>query len=194
MITCRKCKETKEEKEFSKYSGSSTGYQVTCKDCVKAYYRSKRGLALQMHTHQRQSSVKRGHPEPSYTKEKLYDWLMSQPKFHELYDNWVKSGFNSKLRPSIDRLDDYKGYSFDNIQLMTFKENNQKSHADRINGNNRKQSRAVNKLDLNGKFISHHHSINDAARSIGKPTGASNIKLVCDGKCNSRYGFKWEWT
>ena len=39
----------------------------------------------------------------------------------------------------VDRLNDYKGYSFDNIQLMTWQENKDKGHRDCLNGINNKE-------------------------------------------------------
>ena len=75
---------------------------------------------------QRHVSEKRGHQPPAYTKQELGEWIKSQPNFQELFDKYIESGFDSWLKPSVDRLDDNKGYSFDNIQLITWKENHDK--------------------------------------------------------------------
>lgn len=72
---------------------------------------------------QRDRSKKRGHQPPAYTKEELTAWLLDQPNWIQLCSDWKKSNFESDLAPSIDRLDNSKGYSFDNIQLITWKEN-----------------------------------------------------------------------
>lgn len=58
-------------------------------------------------------------PREDFTKfitenEALYD---------ELYSAWEKSGFNTKLAPSIDRKDNCLGYVEGNLQLITFSEN-----------------------------------------------------------------------
>ena len=42
------------------------------------------------------------------------------------------------LAPSIDRKDDYKPYTFDNIQLTTWQQNKAKGHEDCKNGINNK--------------------------------------------------------
>jgi hypothetical protein len=61
--------------------------------------------------------------------EKLFKSRTKRGKnnFYELYNNWIDSGYKKSDKPSVDRIDDYKGYSFDNIQLMTWKENNKKN-------------------------------------------------------------------
>ena len=79
-----------------------------------------------MYSHQRASSKKRGHPEPSYDSHWLREWVLSQPEYDEIYKAWVLSGYDKNYTPSIDRIDDSKGYSFDNVQIMTWSENRMK--------------------------------------------------------------------
>ena len=51
----------------------------------------------------------------------------------------------------------------------------------------------INQYDLNDNFIQSFNSIADANRSLGKAPNASNIVLVCKGKRNQAYGFKWKY-
>ena len=88
---------------------------------LQAYRRTKDGYVRRMYDRQRQRSHKRGLPMPKYTREEFIDWILSKPKFHQLFYNWVLSGYQRKFAPSIDRKDNNKTYSFDNIQLMSWK-------------------------------------------------------------------------
>ena len=72
---------------------------------------------------QKNSSVSRGHLPPAYTRDELVYWCMSQEIYHMLHYEWKESGFDSELAPSINRLDDRFGYSFNNIEIMTWAEN-----------------------------------------------------------------------
>ena len=55
------------------------------------------------------------------------------------------------------------------------------------------QGKKVNQIDINtNKIIKTFDSVNDAFRELNKNYGA-NIRLVCEGKRKSAFGFKWEF-
>lgn len=43
--------------------------------------------------------------------------------YDKIYKNWVNSGYEKKLTPSIDRLDPKKNYTLDNIRICSLHEN-----------------------------------------------------------------------
>ena len=155
------------------------------------YKNSKIGVVSVIYSSQKQHSKHRGHPMPSYTKKELKDWLYSQKKFHELYDVWKANGYEKDLKPSCDRLDDYKPYTLDNLQITTWRGNYKKVHRDKIDGVNNKQSKAVLQFTLDGNFIAEYHSMNEAERQTGISHG--NISSVCTGLRNKAGGFVWKY-
>lgn len=107
--------------------------------------------------------------------------------YSELFDNWVKSGYDRNLAPSIDRLDDYKGYTSENIRMVTWKENLDKSHKDRKEGRNNKQSKAIihiNKEGIKNKYYSTMY----ASRVTGIP-----CKKIQDVLAGRRKSYKGLW-
>lgn len=56
-------------------------------------------------------------------KELFYEWSLRNSDFNTLFDAWVKSGYDRKLSPSIDRKDTSVGYTLENIQWITHSEN-----------------------------------------------------------------------
>ncbi len=147
---------------------------------------------------QKGNSKCRGHVPPSYTKKWLVEFMLSDSSFHELYDTWELSGYDKGLRPSIDRLDDYVGYTEDNIHITTWRANSLRSNEDMKNGINNKQSREVSKYTLAGKFVCIYHSVNHACRE--NKLGITSIVGCCKGvdyQGNKRLksgGFQWRYT
>lgn len=170
--------------------------------CWKAYYHSKEGKLSHIYQGHRQRSQEKGWEMPPYTREELVHWAMTQTVYHKLFDGWEASGFIKNLSPSIDRLDDYKPYSLENIRLVTWQENNTKNHRWSREGVNNKRNIAVDQLNMCGEFIARHHSISEAARSVD--LDGSRIGEVCRGlpiKKGKHFktplstgGFKWRYS
>lgn len=61
-------------------------------------------------------------------KADFYEWSLSLPAYHELYKNWVESGYSRKLSPSIDRIDSKKGYEKGNMRWITHSQNSKETN------------------------------------------------------------------
>lgn len=200
MKICIKCGNAKDYSEFSRHSKTSDGLQATCKCCQKEYgkYYTKtiNGVISRIYGDQRKASKHRGHPMPSYSKIELRHWLLSQPKFHKIYKNWIKSNYDKWEKPSCDRIKNNLPYTFDNLQLMTWRENNKRSHVDMINCDiihTANPQRAVIKMRLNGSFVSEYRSIMEAERQTG--IANADICAVCIKRKghHTAGGFKWKY-
>ena len=75
-------------------------------------------------------SKKHTYKTVSYTKSELIAWGLLQPNVYNLFTAWIESGHIKSLRPSVDRVDANKGYAFDNIQLITWGENDIKGRCE----------------------------------------------------------------
>jgi len=191
---CTKCGTTKQTKEFSKHESRYDGLQSSCKTCrnisAKKYRQTKDGLIAQIYGNQLAHSKQRGHELPSYSRDELKAWVYSHPNFEALYKAWVDSGYDKWLTPSVDRADDYKPYSIDNLlRLCTWQENYDRGNTDMKNGINNKTSTAVVQMNLDGTFVQEHYSMCAAERKTGVANG--NISNCCNGKSKSAGGFRW---
>jgi hypothetical protein len=182
---CTKCKKEKPVSDFYSSKSRPDGLYSYCKVCSNAnkreYYRTLKGLVHKIYGQQKSSSKKRGHQPPAYTFEALYDWFINQANYKELYNNWKNSGYTKDLAPSIDRLDDNKGYSFDNIQLITWYENKKKELE--------KHKVKANQYDLEGNYIKTYNSITDAAKYVNSAAG--NVFKACRNITQTAAGFQW---
>ena len=159
------------------------------KENYQKYYRTKKGLIANIYSTQRFKSKKRNYPLPVYTLEELRKWALSQSIFHKLFNEWVNSGYKHELVPSIDRLDDYKSYTFDNLQVVTWGENNNNYLYNVRNGINNKNRRAVLQYSLDGEFLNEYPSIKDAMRK----TGVNHVSAVCRGVLNKSGECIWKY-
>ena len=137
MKTCTDCGELKEFSDFDKNHRYLDGYKNQCKKCmrVKALnrMRTKKGVCMGIYDNQKQTSKKRGHKPPEYTKNEFIAFMLDKKEFHRIYDIWVKNGYKREDIPSCDRLDDFKGYTFDNIRVVSWGENLQHQSDDMKN-------------------------------------------------------------
>ena len=140
------------------------------------------------------SSKRRGHPPPTYTVWKLIERYEHDKLFIKLFNAWEASNWNRWLAPSFDRIDNSKGYSFDNIKLMTWKENYDNARRDQRLGKlgSSSKHKAVRQFTKEGKFIAEYISMKEAERRTG--ISNNNIGSCCKGNLKSAGGYKWEYT
>ena len=193
---CNRCTLPKMLNEFGIRKDGALGLRAECTSCRSEVYvitnHTLAGLVRRIYFAQRASSTHRGHALPTYSKDQLHTWLLSQPNFDVIYAAWVKSGFNKQLRPSIDRKDDYIGYTIANIQLMTWRENAEKGIVDRKSGKNTKLCRSIVQLDVtNKKELQTFRSIKEAGESLN--IDSSHIGKCCRGKGKTAGGFLWQY-
>ena len=194
MKECTKCRKTLELTMFYKQAKGKDGLKSQCKLCDKeeenTYRKTKRGFIQTMYKNQKARSKKKGMHNPEYGFEEIYNWLISKELFHKLFKEWEESGYDKYKAPSIDRIDDYGTYSFSNIQLMTWEENNNKGLENIRNKSNMKNRKRVKQIKDN-KVIEVFDSCLEAEKSTGIYNG--NIASVCRGDRNTAGGYKWKY-
>ena len=123
-------KEKKQEYDKKYYADNrdrkcaiSKAWYENNKEKRKKFLRTVYGVVQTIVNSQRSSSRKRGHPLPPWTFDEFYTYCVDHVFFCVLYRNWAASGFSRNLKPSVDRIDCLKPYSWDNIQFMTAYEN-----------------------------------------------------------------------
>ena len=183
---CASCNLDKESNNYTKDSSRNDNLSVYCKLCskkrVEDYHKTKKGVCTQIYAAQRQSSNRRGYHIPAYSKNELTKWLLGYDLFNHLYEEWVDSGYLTPLKPSIDRIDDSKSYSFENIRLITWRENLMKQKD--------KEKVPVNQLK-NDIIINNFISIAEANKITGIPY--SNISACINGVYKTAGGFNWKY-
>ena len=194
---CTKCGLKKPLREFSKRNDRYIGYLSQCKECKKLsrdeWYKTKHGLIKTIYRNQCKTSKRRNHKNPEYSLQEFEEFLFNNDVFNKLYEIWRLSKYKKELIPSIDRLDDLKGYGFNNIRLATFKENNEKSNKQMREGiiKTRIPQKKVIQFDLQKNFINGYISLSEASRRTG--ISVSSISRVCLNKRSNTCGYIFEF-
>lgn len=142
----------------------------------------------------REKSKRRGH-EFNLSKPELINWLKENGVI-EKWEKYIKSGKAKELKPSIDRIDDYRNYSFQNMQLITWGENHKKgvnSIKHHVNAalKNKEKCKKVFHYDVNINLISVYNSLSHASEKTG--IHSTDIARVCTGKRKQSHGFYFSY-
>lgn len=137
-------------------------HRETAKRIGERSRRTPNGVITTLFICMKRRSKQRKHAPPKFTKVQLTKWLYDNG-FQKLYDDWVNSGYNRWKKPSCDRLDDSEGYSFDNMRLVTWKENHDKNKKEL----EKKSRKAIQQVDLDGAVTKEWESIAQARRELG---------------------------
>lgn len=195
MKVCTTCLIGKDPSDFSPNKAS-------CKSCAVIYVRNRqrtlKGLIYKIYQNQKMTSKAMGRNPPAYTVDELEAWAM-QRGFEPMWQHWVNSDYNKWECPSFDRLDNTKGYSLDNLQLVKWHQNLANQKKDNISEKTlHPNSRAIEAWSKSGEFVQSFNSLQAAIRWLDKglkPNNVSNLTNVADGKPmnKSAYGYIWKW-
>jgi hypothetical protein len=148
---CFICKNIKDLKKFYAHKQMPDGHINKCIECTKKYinerrmknreadiirkkedYRTNHKTIWNVRYHGMKTRVN-GTSISHYTssfgkdllsKKEFFEWCeINKKEFEYIYNKWKNSNFERKLSPSVDRLDNKKGYLKDNIRWITQQEN-----------------------------------------------------------------------
>lgn len=179
-------------KNRSKILEKVKSYSIENKDKIKItskkYRTSLHGKLISIFNAQMQRSKKnKGHKnlhKVEYTKDFFIERFLNDKKYISIYKDWENNNFIKEKSPSIDRINPHIGYTIDNIQMVTWKENFEKSKKEK------KGAKKVNMIKDN-KIIKTFNSVTEASLLTG--VCLSNIALCAGKKRGMAGGFKWEY-
>ncbi len=195
---CTKCEKNQPLTEY--YKTAKGGLSAQCKTCTKlrvkknlekvgnGYDFSEKGVIRVLYKTQKSHQKLRGHGTLPYTKAEFSNWVYENG-YKSLYDKWVEVGNLSSRKPSVDRLNDYRGYSFDNMRLVTWIDNREHQWQDIRSGQSTSGERCVSlcKLDNNGNVLEEYVSYAEVKRLLGYC-----VHYAVKEGIRCKQGFRWK--
>ena len=147
-----------------------------------------------VYQNQRQSSRRRKHPMPDYTLNELIEWLKLQPNLTALWQGYQFSNHHRNFAPSLDRLDDSKPYTLNNLRLITAHENIKKAAKHMREGllnHGETRAKPIQQLTLDGQLVATYQSSHEAGELTGFRSG--NLRSCATGALKTAYGYLWRY-
>lgn len=171
-----------------KVKAYSAKYAEENQDKILSYRNSIEYFVRAIYKSQEKCSRTRGHNNPSYSSDEFKEYCLNNQEFIDLYKIWVDGGKQLQQKPSFDRIDIEKGYSFDNIQLMTFKENTDKGRIE----TNHKRETEIDVFDMDMNFIKRFSSLKSAKDFTG--VAIENMAKNARGHISHAGGYQFRYT
>ena len=159
------------------------------KETYKCYAQSPHGYLVARYC----SMKERVRNRPNYINKTVdftfqeFENTFDTPIFREMLQAYLASGKNLSLAPSIDRIDNNKGYSLDNIRWVTQGENSRKGAKYESSGHMKK----IKQLTSDLKIVRVWGSAKEVYLTLGYDRGS----LCCclKGRSKTSYGYKWQY-
>ena len=157
--------------------------------CQNCWHKYKRKHDLNFLLRTRYTEIKQRCQNPNNSQAKIYngkmictlqeflDKFLTDTQMLKVFKLWQESNFIPKLAPSIDRIDNKKDYTIDNIQCLPHGLNCEKDQKKLL----------IDVYDRHGNFLSNHKSLNDAVRQYN--VQQSNAWKVLNGQRNHTKGY-----
>lgn len=147
-------------------------------EATNKYRKTKKGVLTNIYSHCKSRR------NVYFTLNEFHEKYLNDKKFIRLYDEWVSHNYNIQYKPTIDRIDCLKDYSFDNIHLLTWSENRYKQRMEF----KRIRARKIYALKEN-EIVMQFKSVSDAVRKTGLHQG--NISSCLSKKRKYCGGYLW---
>ena len=146
----------------------------------KKYRKTKKGVLTNIYNHCKNRR------NVNFTLNEFQDKYINDSKFIKLYNDWVKHNYNIHYKPTIDRIDCFKNYSFENIHWLSWEENRYKQRMEL----KRIRAREILKIQ-NGKIIKRYKSQQEVIKETRVSQG--NLSLCLNNKRKHCGGFEWKY-
>lgn len=152
---------------------------------TRRWRQTYKGLTANIYAKILERSRRNNRENAQFNLGEFREWLL-QTDIHRLFRGWQRCGYKTDRRPSVDRIDTLRGYTFDNMQVITAKENRSKGDEEKIV----LWGIPIHQISMSGTIVAKYPSIKVASQITG--INRNNISTVINKKRKSAGGYKWE--
>ncbi|ASV67594.1 NUMOD1 domain-containing DNA-binding protein [Cytobacillus kochii] len=161
--------------------------EIKFDNSTEKYRHTPKGVLTNLYGKMKERINKNGYGEMPFSLKEFHERYLYDFTFLQLFEGWRNAGYEKLNKPSVDRINPNFGYSFENIEFVTWEKNRKKSDKE-----NSKVTTSINMYDKNtGKLLMKFDSVKKAVEYTGLSQG--NIVMCCQGKRNyvGSYVFKY---
>ena len=147
---------------------------------TRKYRITKKGVLTNIYNHCKNRR------EIEISLKEFQEKYIDDTNFVKLYNQWLKHHCDKKYKPTIDRIDCFKNYNFNNIHWLTWEENKYKQRMEL----KRIRARKIYMLK-NNKVVKVFNSQNEAV--VETKLKQSNISMCLNGKRKTCGGYIWTY-
>lgn len=108
-------------------------FKKRCRAACNKYEKTPKGFAMRLYrnmqsriTGVQKSKFHLYEGKELLDRDSFYCWILNNDTYLTLLDEYEKSGYERRLAPSVDRIESSKGYTIDNIEIVTMSENSRR--------------------------------------------------------------------
>lgn len=154
-------------------------------NATQKFRKTPKGVLTNLYSKMKERAKNKNIDLPDFTLKEFHEMFLENKTFLRLFNEWVKSDFSKAKKPSIDRINNKKGYLKNNIHIVSWSENRFKQSMER-------RSRKGKVLQiLNNKIIKIWNSQREVCKKLN--VQQSMLSMALTGKCKTAYGYKWQY-
>ena len=151
------------------------------------YRRTRKGVLTNIYSKQVERSRRKNMPLPAYSLQEFHDKYLNDKKFIRLFNEWVEHNYLKAKKPSFDRIDCMKPYSFENIHIVTWEENRYKQRFEV----KRIRATTIKATNIKTGEETFYTSVSDAVNKTGLHQGC--ISSCLTGLNKTYKGYFWTY-
>ena len=154
---------------------------------TEKFRHTEKGLLTNLYQKLKSRNAKKGYGELNFSLDDFKNWSEGIENFHRLFQIWCFDDYSKESKPSVDRIDPTKGYTFENMQWLSWSENYYKGIAEVA----KKKEKPI-LMYKDGFLLGKFRSLKEAQYFLGLSSNG-NISENLRGTRTTVKGFNFEY-